>query len=76
MKITGATTYLVGNQWKNWLFVRVDTDEGIHGTGEGTLNAFSATVAAAIEELRDTYVGLDPTQVELLHQQKIGRAHV
>ena len=33
MKITGATTYLVGNQWKNWLFVRVDTDEGIHGTG-------------------------------------------
>jgi galactonate dehydratase len=71
MKITGATTYLVGNQWKNWLFVRVDTDEGIHGTGEGTLNAFSATVAAAVEELRDTYVGLDPTQVELLHQQMV-----
>jgi galactonate dehydratase len=71
MKITGATTYLVGNAWKNWLFVRVDTDEGIHGTGEGTLNAFSATVAAAIQELHDTYIGLDPTQVELLHQQMV-----
>jgi galactonate dehydratase len=66
MKITEVTTYLVGNPWKNWLFVRVDTDEGIHGVGEGTLNAFSATVQACIEELKEEYIGLDTTQVELL----------
>lgn len=69
MRISEVTTYLVGNAWKNWLFVRVDTDEGIHGVGEGTLNAFSATVEAAIHELRDAYIGLDPTQVELLMQR-------
>ena len=38
MKITEIKTYLVGNPWKNWLFTRVETDEGIHGIGEGTLN--------------------------------------
>ena len=71
VKITDVSTYLVGNAWKNWLFVRVDTDEGIHGVGEGTLNAFSATVQAAIHELRDTYIGLDPSQVELLLQRMV-----
>ena len=53
MRIRDVRTYLVGNAWKNWLFVRVETDEGIHGVGEGTLNAFSATVETAIHELRD-----------------------
>jgi galactonate dehydratase len=69
VRITDVTTYLVGNRWKNWLFVRVDTDEGIHGVGEGTLNAFSATVAAAIAELRDEYLGADPEGIELLLQR-------
>jgi galactonate dehydratase len=71
VKIRDVTTYLVGNAWKNWLFVRVDTDEGIHGVGEGTLNAFSATVETAIHELRDEYIGLDPSQVELLLQRTV-----
>jgi galactonate dehydratase len=71
MRITDVTTYLVGNPWKNWLFVRVDTDEGIHGIGEGTLNAFSATVEAAIHELRDQYIGLDPFGIELLLQRLV-----
>jgi galactonate dehydratase len=71
VKITDVTTCLVGNPWKNWLFVRVDTDEGIHGTGEGSLNAFSATVEAAIQELREAYIGLDPSQIELLLQRMV-----
>ena len=38
MRITRATTYIVGNPWKNWLFVRLDTDQdGLYGIGEGTL---------------------------------------
>ena len=61
----------MGNPWKNWLFVRVDTDEGIHGVGEGTLNAFSATVETAIHELEDAWLGLDPTNVELLLQRMV-----
>src|SRR5215213_10537200 len=48
VKITRATTYVVGNPWKNWLFVRLDTDQpGLYGVGEGTLNAFARTIEAA-----------------------------
>jgi len=71
VKITDVTTYLVGNPWKNWLFIRVDTDEGIHGVGEGTVNGFSATVEAAIHELREAYIGLEPSQVDLLFQRMV-----
>ncbi len=69
MRISGVSTFLVGNPWKNWLFVRVDTDEDLYGVGEGTLNAFSATVEAAIHELEDAFVGQDPTNIELIIQR-------
>jgi len=71
MRITGIRTHLVGNPWKNWLFVRVDTDEGIHGVGEGTLNAFSATVETAIHELEEAWLGHDPAGIELLLQRMV-----
>ena len=36
MKITKVETFIVGNPWKNWVFVKVDTDEGLVGWGEAT----------------------------------------
>ncbi|MEO8660840.1 MAG: mandelate racemase/muconate lactonizing enzyme family protein [Bryobacteraceae bacterium] len=71
MKITGVETYIAGNPWKNWLFARVLTDEGIHGVGEGTLNYFSRTVETAIHELKPLILGIDPFQVEVLSQKLI-----
>ena len=44
MRIVNVETFLVGNPWKNWLFVRVETDEGIYGIGEGSLGHLSKTV--------------------------------
>ncbi|MEZ4596000.1 MAG: hypothetical protein R3C32_03680 [Chloroflexota bacterium] len=46
MRITDVRTWLVGHNLWEELFVRVDTDEGIHGVGEGTLNALTRTVRA------------------------------
>ena len=70
MKITRATTYVVGNPWKNWLFVRLDTDQpGLYGIGEGTLNAFARTIETAIHELAPRYEGMDPFQVETIYQR-------
>jgi galactonate dehydratase len=70
MKITRATTYIVGNPWKNWLFVRLDTDQqGLYGIGEGTLNGFAKTVEAAIHELSHRYEGMDPFQIETIYQR-------
>src|SRR6266542_6132209 len=64
MKITEITTYIVGNAWKNWVFVRVDIDEGLQGIGEATLNGFAKTVEAAIHELKHLVIGQDPFDVE------------
>ena len=64
MKITDVKTYIAGNPWKNWVFARVDTDEGVHGIGEGTLNGFAKTVEAAIHELKEFVIGADPFDVE------------
>ena len=64
MKITDITTYIVGNPWKNWVFTRVDTDEGVHGIGEATLNGFAKTVETAIQELKRFVIGEDPFDVE------------
>ena len=71
MRIASVETRIVGNAWKNWLFVRVETDDGLHGYGEGTVNGFAATVAAAIEELSDQYLGADPHDVEALLQRMV-----
>jgi hypothetical protein len=35
VRITRATTSIVGNPWKHWLFVRLDTDQaGLYGVGD------------------------------------------
>jgi len=71
MRITAIDTYIAGNPWKNWLFAKVSTDEGIHGVGEGTLNYFAKTVEAAIHELTPLVLGMDPFQVEIILQRLI-----
>ncbi len=64
MKITDVTTFIVGNPWKNWVFTRVDTDAGVHGIGEATLNGFAKTVESAVQELKRFVIGEDPFDVE------------
>jgi galactonate dehydratase len=61
MKITRLTTFLVPPRW---LFVRIDTDEGISGWGEPVVEGRAHTVAAAVEELSDYLVGKDPRHIE------------
>lgn len=61
MKITRLTTFLVPPRW---LFVRVDTDEGISGWGEPVVEGRAHTVAAAVDELSDYLVGKDPRHIE------------
>ncbi|MDQ1731795.1 MAG: galactonate dehydratase, partial [Pseudonocardiales bacterium] len=45
MKITALTTYPVAPRW---LFLRIDTDEGIVGWGEPALEGRIRTVATAV----------------------------
>ena len=69
MRITHVETFIAGNPWKNWLFTRLHTDEGITGISEGTVNAFAKTVESAIHELKPMYEGMDPFQPEQIVQR-------
>jgi galactonate dehydratase len=71
MRIEAIETYCVGAGWKNWLFVRVLTDQGIHGLGEGTLNGFIRTTEAAVRELEKFVVGQDPRRVTALAKRML-----
>lgn len=64
MKITDLRPIVVDAFRANFVFVRIDTDDGIHGIGEGTLEVKELALAAAIEQLKPYLVGKDPFQVE------------
>lgn len=66
MKITRLTTYLVPPRW---VFLRVDTDEGIIGWGEPVIEGRPETVRAAVAELSDLLIGEDPLRIEDHWQQ-------
>jgi galactonate dehydratase len=69
MKITSIETISVNAGWKNWLFVCVWTDSGLHGIGEGTLNGFIRTTEAAIRELEHLVIGQDPRRINALSKR-------
>jgi galactonate dehydratase len=64
---------VVGAGWKNWVFVRVLTDEGIEGLGEATLNGFAHTIEAAVNELKHLVIGRDPRSITELTRRLILR---
>jgi galactonate dehydratase len=64
VRITRIETHTVGAGWKNWLFVRVHTDEGLIGLGEATLNGFIRGTEATVHELAHLVIGMDPRHVK------------
>ncbi|MCQ4311040.1 galactonate dehydratase [Pseudomonas stutzeri] len=61
MKITRLTTLVVPPRW---LFLKIETDEGVTGWGEPVVEGRAHSVAAAVEELADYLIGRDPRNVE------------
>ncbi|MEM7360515.1 MAG: galactonate dehydratase [Pseudomonadota bacterium] len=60
MKITKFRLYSVKPRW---LFLAIDTDEGITGWGEPVIEGRAHSVAAAVEELSTYLLGKDPRQI-------------
>lgn len=65
MKITRLTTYRVPPRW---MFLKIETDEGISGWGEPVIEGRARTVEAAVHELADYLVGRDPRRINDLWQ--------
>jgi galactonate dehydratase len=52
---------------RNWLFVKVHTDEGIVGIGEGS--GWPRVIASAVQDLKSILIGEDPTHIERIWQK-------
>lgn len=61
MRIARLETFLVAPRW---LFLRMETDDGVVGWGEPVVEGRASTVAAAVEELSDLLIGQDPSRIE------------
>lgn len=69
MKITGIETLVCHARMRNWIFVKVLTDQdGLWGWGEATLEWHTRSVVGAIEDLSTLLIGEDPRRIEHLWQ--------
>ena len=79
MKITSIETHVCNARMRNWIFVKVLTDQaGLHGWGEATLEWHTRSVIGAIEDVSQLIMGQDPTRVEhlwqMMHRQHFWRS--
>jgi galactonate dehydratase len=64
MKIAAIGTTIVNAGMRNWIFVKVTTDEdGLYGWGEATLEWKTRAVAGAVEDLAPLLIGRDPRDI-------------
>ena len=67
VKITGMKVFgvsLTRDSDRPYVFVKLETNQGVVGWGEGTLEGKAAAVMNCIEDFRDFLIGSDPMQVE------------
>ncbi|WP_029138184.1 galactonate dehydratase [Nakamurella lactea] len=69
MKITEVSAVVCNARMRNWIFVKVVTDQpGLIGWGEATLEWHTNGVVGAIKDLSELLVGEDPRRIEHLWQ--------
>ena len=70
MKITRIQPLVVHAEMRNWIFVKVETDQpGLFGWGEASLEWKTRSVVGALEDFTPMVLGEDPTRIEHLYQK-------
>ena len=64
MKVSAIRTFVVDCYRTNWVFVKVETDEGISGIGECTLEYKENALLGAIGHIEEYLIGKNPLQIE------------
>lgn len=59
MKVAEVRTRVVGNTWKNWVFVEVVAEDGRIGVGEATLEHRTRALVEAVDELAPKVLGCE-----------------
>ena len=68
MKIKDIQTLVVNAEMRNWVFVKIITDQDIYGWGEATVEWKTRAVVGAIEDLKPLIIGKDPRQIKQNYQ--------
>lgn len=66
MKITNVKTWLIEGIKYNWVIVKVFTDEGLTGIGEGTNWPGSPLILEACRHVGEVLVGEDPSRIDYI----------
>jgi galactonate dehydratase len=79
MRITALGARVVNAGRRNWIFVRIETDQpGLIGWGEASLEVKTRGVLGALEDFAPLVVGEDPRRIEhiwqMLYRQQFFRA--
>ncbi|MDA1192019.1 MAG: galactonate dehydratase [Candidatus Poribacteria bacterium] len=69
MKISHINTYLVGGGGRNYIFVKVVTDDGLEGIGEAYSCGPDDATVAVIHDFEEWIVGDDPRNIDYLWQK-------
>jgi galactonate dehydratase len=69
MKITSVDTLIVDAERCSWNFVLIETNEGLRGVGEASLEGKAQSVAACIADLSRRLIGEDPARIQHLWQR-------
>jgi galactonate dehydratase len=70
MKISAVKTVVVNAQMRNWVFVKIETDQpGLFGWGEASLEWKTRAVVGAVQDLAPMLIGEDPARIEHLYQK-------
>jgi len=70
MKITAIKTCVVNAEMRNWVFVKVETDQqGLYGWGEASLEWKTRAVVGAIEDAAPMVIGEDLSRIEHIYQK-------
>jgi galactonate dehydratase len=63
VRITDVTVWKVDASWRNWVFVRVDTDTELVGWGECTVEGREHAVEGAVRDMTRRLLGRDPRRI-------------
>ncbi len=65
MKVTKLTTYRLAPRW---MFLKIETDEGVTGWGEPVIEGRARSVETAVNELSEYVIGKDPARINDIWQ--------
>ena len=65
MKISNIETFIVDAGWRPWMFVKVETDDGVTGVGGCSDGKLPHGIEGVIRDLKPVLIGKDPRAFEM-----------